>query len=211
MMVEVERKKQMSMNNLVLLFFLFFSCHQSEKKIQEKIENETVITEKFSKPDFKINQLELREENSLTNFYSQNIKLLDHLRYSPVTIFTDKEKKEYLIAYQYEGDVKNSFSCFEVGHLKDDPKLEKEDVVKTKYDNFMTESGLKLGITLEEITNLKGSDFKVEKKPNEEIIRYTIDNPDDPKIKQYEMPPYFMEFYLKDKKVYKIIFGFEYP
>ena len=210
-MVEVERKKQMSMNNLVLLFFLFFSCHQSEKKIQEKIENETVITEKFSKPDFKINQLELREENSLTNFYSQNIKLLDHLRYSPVTIFTDKEKKEYLIAYQYEGDVKNSFSCFEVGHLKDDPKLEKEDVVKTKYDNFMTESGLKLGITLEEITNLKGSDFKVEKKPNEEIIRYTIDNPDDPKIKQYEMPPYFMEFYLKDKKVYKIIFGFEYP
>lgn len=211
MMVEVERKKQMSMNNLVLLFFLFFSCHQSEKKIQEKIENETVITEKFSKPDFKINQLELREENSLTNFYSQNIKLLDHLRYSPVTIFTDKEKKEYLIAYQYEGDVKNSFSCFEVGHLKDDPKLEKENVVKTKYDNFMTESGLKLGITLEEITNLKGSDFKVEKKPNEEIIRYTIDNPDDPKIKQYEMPPYFMEFYLKDNKVYKIIFGFEYP
>jgi len=199
------------MNNLVLLFFLFFSCHQSEKKIQEKIENETVITEKFSKPDFKINQLELREENSLTNFYSQNIKLLDHLRYSPVTIFTDKEKKEYLIAYQYEGDVKNSFSCFEVGHLKDDPKLEKENVVKTKYDNFMTESGLKLGITLEEITNLKGSDFKVEKKPNEEIIRYTIDNPDDPKIKQYEMPPYFMEFYLKDNKVYKIIFGFEYP
>jgi len=83
--------------------------------------------------------------------------------------------------------------------------------VKTKYDNFMTESGLKLGITLEEITNLKGSDFKVEKKPNEEIIRYTIDNPDDPKIKQYEMPPYFMEFYLKDNKVYKIIFGFEYP
>jgi len=92
-MVEVERKKQMSMNNLVLLFFLFFSCHQSEKKIQEKIENETVITEKFSKPDFKINQLELREENSLTNFYSQNIKLLDHLRYSPVLFLQIKKKK----------------------------------------------------------------------------------------------------------------------
>ncbi|MBW8523545.1 hypothetical protein K0U91_12270 [Chryseobacterium chendengshani] len=198
------------MSSFLLLFFVLFSCQQSEKKVQEKKENETVITEKFSKPDFKINQLELREENSLTDFYSQNIRLLDNLRYSPVTIFTDKEKKEYLIAYQYEGDVKNSFSCFELGYLKDDPKLER-DFGKTKYDNFKTESGLKLGMTSEEITNLKGTDFKVEKKSKEEIIRYTIDNPDDPKIKQYEMPPYFMEFYLKDNRLYKIIFGFEYP
>ncbi|WP_312769572.1 hypothetical protein [Epilithonimonas sp.] len=209
-MVEVERKYQMLMNSLLLLFFLFFCCHQSEKKIQEKIENETVIIEKFSKPDFKINQLQLREESSVNNFYPQNIRLLDNLRYSPVIAFTDKEKKEYLLAYQYEGDVKNSFSCFEVGYLKDDPKLEK-DVTETKYNNFNTESGLKLGMTLEEITNLKGSDYKVEKKSDEEIIKYIVDNPDDPKIKQYEMPPYFMEFYLKDKKLHKILFGFEYP
>jgi len=209
-MVKVEQKYLTLTSSFLLLFFVFFSCQQSEKKIQEKIENETVITEKFSKPDFKISQLELREENSLTNFYSQNIRLLDHLRYSPVTVFTDKEKKEYLIAYQYEGDVKNSFSCFEIGYLKDDLKLEK-DVTETKYDDFKTESGVKLGMSLEEIINLKGRNYKVEKKPNEEIIRYVIDNPDDPKIKQYEMPPYFMEFYLKDNRVYKIIFGFEYP
>ena len=200
----------MLMKSLLLLFFLFFSCHQSEKKIQGKIENETVITENFSKPDFKVNQLQLREEGSINNFYPQNVRLLDNLRYSPVIAFTDKEKKEYLLAYQYEGDVKNSFSCFEVGYLKDDRKLEK-DVTETKYDNFNTESGLKLGMTLEEITNIKGSNYKVEKKSNEQIIRYTIDNPNDPKIKQYEMPPYFMEFYLKDSKLYKIIFGFEYP
>lgn len=209
-MEKMERKYQMLMNSLLLLFFLFFSCHQSEKKIQGKIENETVITENFSKPDFKVNQLQLREEGSINNFYPQNVRLLDNLRYSPVIAFTDKEKKEYLLAYQYEGDVKNSFSCFEVGYLKDDRKLEK-DVTETKYDNFNTESGLKLGMTLEEITNIKGSNYKVEKKSNEQIIRYTIDNPNDPKIKQYEMPPYFMEFYLKDSKLYKIIFGFEYP
>jgi len=209
-MEKVERKYQMLMNSFLLLFFLLFSCHQSEKKIQRKIGNETVITENFSKPDFKVNQLQLREENSINNFYSQNLRLLDNLRYSPVIAFTDKEKKEYLLAYQYEGDVKNSFSCFEVGYLKDDPKLEK-DVTQTKYDNFNTESGLKLGMTLEEITNIKGSNYKVEKKSNEQIIRYMIDNPDDPKIKKYKMPPYFMEFYLKDTKLYKIIFGFEYP
>lgn len=82
--------------------------------------------------------------------------------------------------------------------------------MQTKYDDFKTESGLKLGMTLKEITNLKGGDYKTEKKSNEEIARYTIDS-EDPKIKQYEMPSYFMEFYLKGNKVYKIIFGFEYP
>lgn len=209
-MVKVEQKYLTLMSSFLLMFFVLFSCQQSEKKIQEKIENETVITEKFSKPDFKINQLELRKENTLINFSSQNVVLHGNIRYSPIVAFANKEKKEYLLAYQYEGDVKNSFSCFEIGYLKDDAKLE-NDVVKTKYEDFETESGLKLGMTLEQITNLKGSDYKVEKKSNEEIIRYTIDNPDDPKIKQYEMSPYFMEFYLKDNKLYKIIFGFEYP
>lgn len=209
-MEQVGRKYQMLMNSLLLLLFLIFSCHQSEKKIKEEIQYKTTITEEFSNPDFKINQLELREKNSLINFYSQNIIVLNNLRYSPVVAFTNNEKKEYLLAYQYEGDIKNSFSCFEIGFLKDDSRLEKDASV-TKYDDFKTESGLKLEMTLEEITNLKGIDYKVEKKSNEEIVRYTIDNPDNPKIKQYEMPPYFMEFYLKNNTTYKIIFGFEYP
>jgi len=85
------------MSSFSMSLFVLFSCQQSGKKTQEKIENETVVTEKFSKPDFKINQLELREESSLTNFYPQNIRLLPNLRYSPVTVFTDKEKKEYLL------------------------------------------------------------------------------------------------------------------
>ncbi len=200
----------MLMNSLFVLFFLLFSCQESNKKVQKRLENKVNLNEKFSKPDFKINLLELRNENTLAKFYSSNIKLQDRLRYSPVVVFENKDKTKYLITYHYDGDVKYAFSCFEIGYLKDDHKL-KNGIVTTNYENFTTESGVKLGMSLQEIINLKGNDYKVEKKSNEEIIRYTIDNPDNPKIKQYEMPPYFMEFYLKDNKVYKIIFGFEYP
>lgn len=207
-MVEVARKYQMLMSSFLFLFFLLFACQQSKKEVPA-IENKIQI-EKFSRPDFSVNQLKLRKENTFKEFYSQNLKLQDKLRYSPVLAFVDKNENKYFLAYQYEGDTKNSFSCFEIGYIKDDLELKKE-IAPTKYEDFETESGLKLGISFDEIINLKGKDYKVEKKSNGDIVRYVIDDPDNPKIKEYEMPPYFMEFYVKDNKVYKIIFGFEYP
>ncbi|MDF2833919.1 MAG: hypothetical protein K0Q82_3025 [Chryseobacterium indoltheticum] len=196
---------------IFVLFILTINCQQKES--HETIVNKEASQKEFS-PEISINKiLKLEDYLSFERFYPQynTLKVEYRMRETPAILFSNNSEKEYLITYQYEGDTKNNFSLFEIGYLKDDTKLKNYVVNKTKYDNFKTESGLKLGMTLEEITNLKGSDFKVEKKSNEEIIRYTIDNPDDPKIKQYEMPPYFMEFYLKDKKVYKIIFGFEYP
>lgn len=196
---------------IFVLFILTINCQQKES--HETIVNKEASQKEFS-PEISINKiLKLEDYLSFERFYPQynTLKVEYRMRETPAILFSNNSEKEYLITYQYEGDTKNNFSLFEIGYLKDDTKLKNYVVNKTKYDNFKTESGLKLGMTLEEITNLKGSDFKVEKKSNEQIIRYTIDNPDDPKIKQYEMPPYFMEFYLKDKKVYKIIFGFEYP
>ncbi len=196
---------------IFVLFILTINCQQKES--HETIVNKEASQKEFS-PEISINKiLKLEDYLSFERFYPQynTLKVEYRMRETPAILFSNNSEKEYLITYQYEGDTKNNFSLFEIGYLKDDTKLKNYVVNKTKYDNFKTESGLKLGMTLEEITNLKGSDFKVEKKSNEQIIRYTIDNPDDPKIKQYEMPPYFLEFYLKDKKVYKIIFGFEYP
>lgn len=196
---------------IFVLFILTINCQQKES--HETIVNKEASQKEFS-PEISINKiLKLEDYLSFERFYPQynTLKVEYRMRETPAILFSNNSEKEYLITYQYEGDTKNNFSLFEIGYLKDDTKLKNYVVNKTKYDNFKTESGLKLGMTLEEITNLKGSDFKVEKKSNEQIIRYTIDNPDDPKIKQYEMPPYFMEFYLKNNRVYKIIFGFEYP
>lgn len=212
--MEENQNLKAMVNKLVTFFFLFILTINCQKKESHKTRVDKKVSQKDFSPEISINKiLKLEDYLSFESFYPkyQTLKIEYGIRETPAILFSNNSEQEYLITYQYEGDTKNNFSLFEIGYLKDDSKLKNYSVNKTKYDDFKTESGLKLGLTLEEITNLKGSDFKVEKKSNEQIIRYTIDNPDAPQIKQYEMPPYFMEFYLKDNKLYKIIFGFEYP
>lgn len=212
--MEENQNLKAMVNKLCTIFFLFILTINCQQKESHKTTVSKQISQKDFSPEISINKiLKLEDYLSFEKFYPnyKNLKVVYGMRETPAILFSNISEKEYLITYQYEGDTKNNFSLFEIGYLKDDIKLKNYTVNKTTYDNFNTESGLKLGMTLEEITSIKGSNYKVEKKSNEQILRYTIDNPDDPKVKQYEMPPYFMEFYLKDNKLYKIIFGFEYP
>jgi len=212
--MEENQNLKAMVNKLCTFFFLFILTINCQQKESHKTTVSKQISQKDFSPEISINKiLKLEDYLSFEKFYPnyKNLKVEYGMRETPAILFSNTSEKEYLITYQYEGDTKNNFSLFEIGYLKDDIKLKNYNVNKTTYDNFNTESGLKLGMTLEEITSIKGSNYKVEKKSNEQILRYTIDNPDDPKVKQYEMPPYFMEFYLKDNKLYKIIFGFEYP
>lgn len=212
--MEENQNLKAMVNKLCTIFFLFILTINCQQKESHKTTVSKQISQKDFSPEISINKiLKLEDYLSFEKFYPnyKNLKVVYGMRETPAILFSNISEKEYLITYQYEGDTKNNFSLFEIGYLKDDIKLKNYTVNKTTYDNFNTESGLKLGMTLEEITSIKGSNYKVEKKSNEQILRHTIDNPDDPKVKQYEMPPYFMEFYLKDNKLYKIIFGFEYP
>lgn len=212
--MEENQNLKAMVNKLCTIFFLFILTINCQQKESHKTTVSKQISQKDFSPEISINKiLKLEDYLSFEKFYPnyKNLKVVYGMRETPAILFSNISEKEYLITYQYEGDTKNNFSLFEIGYLKDDIKLKNYTVNKTTYDNFNTESGLKLGMTLEEITSIKGSNYKVEKKSNEQILRYTIDNPDDPKVKQYEMPPYFMEFYLKNNKLYKIIFGFEYP
>lgn len=148
---------------IFVLFILTINCQQKES--HETIVNKEASQKEFS-PEISINKiLKLEDYLSFERFYPQynTLKVEYRMRETPAILFSNNSEKEYLITYQYEGDTKNNFSLFEIGYLKDDTKLKNYVVNKTKYDNFKTESGLKLGMTLEEITNLKGSDFKVEK------------------------------------------------
>jgi hypothetical protein len=74
-------------------------------------------------PDSTINRkLFLSNYNSLQNFYKdyENVTTIEQIRESPVVVFMNRSKVEYLIAYQYEGGTKNSFDCFEIGLLKNE-------------------------------------------------------------------------------------------
>ena len=225
---------RMSMNKTVkiigvLIFSLFLSCQNKEININNNrdlkserhvngshnlIESD-VHKEKKSipvndfLPDSSINnKLFLDNYRSINNLITPNeIKYITHIRNSPVILFINKDNSEYLLAYQYEGATKYSFDCFEIGYRKEFPNFKGYE---TNENHFFTESGLRLGISLQELEKIKGRNFMKEIKNYETIIYYYLSG-NHPFVRRYHMPGYFMKFFLRENKVVKIIFGFEYP
>lgn len=166
-------------------------------------------------PDTSINRkLYLENQKSLEIFYSLSkpIQLVERIRECPVAIFCNNSKKEYLLAYQYEGNSHNSFSCFEVGYFADDKTISVEKSFVTNETKFQTESGLHLGISFEEVIHIKGKGYDQLTTGAYIVLKYRIDDFEKNSfLKRYNMPGYYMEISLKSNVVKKIMFGFDYP
>ncbi|MEO4004946.1 hypothetical protein [Flavobacterium sp. CAU 1735] len=181
--------------------------------IKEKQKTEQEVKEVA--PDTTINKILMLENGeSLQKFYKdyKMISTVDRLRESPIVIFSNSDKSQYLLAYQYEGGSKNNFSCFEIGYFDNDKKLSKDSSYNTSDRIFQTESKLVLGLSLDEIIKIKGDGYKSKDENGETIITYRIDDYEkSPFLLRYNMPGYFIEFRLKNNKATRITFGFDYP
>lgn len=198
---------------------------KNEQVVLESLKTDTLLNEEKNiiseikknniSPDTTINKKLFLENNmSLSNFYSREkpLVLVERLRESSVIIFGNKSNKEYLLAYQYEGNTENTYSCFEIGYFEDDKKISFENSNQSDEINFQTESGLCLGLSLEEITRIKGSKYEQHKLENYRVLIYKIeDYKNSSFLKEYNMPSYFIEIWLENNIVKKIKFGFDYP
>ncbi|MCX8481042.1 MAG: hypothetical protein ORN58_03895, partial [Sediminibacterium sp.] len=167
-------------------------------------------------PDTTVNmKLKLSNLLSLQQFFSgykDDQNLIIGLRESPIAIFFNKSKLEYLFAYQYEGSSKNTFDCFEIGYLKNESRLNNVNYYNTSIDSFLTESNLGLGITLDKLESIKGTNYiKTNYADLTKIIYRNSDFDNTAFLKRYSMPSYFMEFTLKENKVIMLKYGFDYP
>ncbi|MET0638219.1 MAG: hypothetical protein ABWZ25_19470 [Chitinophagaceae bacterium] len=165
--------------------------------------------------DTTINQkLLLENPPSLKKFYAkvETVDLVGKIRSSPVAVFSNTGNDEYLLAYQYEGNAQSSFSCFEIGYIKDLKGIDESKVNHSGEKSFRTESNLQLGLSLADIVKIKGNGFKKKRVNGETILNYRIDDfATSTFLKKYNMPGYFIELVSKEDKVVKIVFGFDYP
>lgn len=208
-MEEKEVRYPMSMNSVFLVVVFLCSCQHANKKVENLGVEENHKDSTLFIPELSVNRLELRNSISWNNQF-KNIKLIGEIRESYVAIFTNQNQEEYLIASQYEGDESNSFSSFEIGYGENDSIAVKRGRM-TDYKNFKTESGLKLGLSENDIVRLKGNNYATEHIQNTKILKYNIDELSSPFLEKFAMPSYFMNFYLRHDKVFKICFGFGYP
>lgn len=200
---------------LIFLFctLIFTNCNDVQKKDDNdeklflKHQDLKPIQEATFLPDSTVNEiLILSRSESAEVFYSDisSEQYITHLRESPVIGFSNKENNEYLLLYQYEGGVKNAFSCFEIGYTSN---LEKK-LTTLDYNRFKSESGLALGITLSELENIKGKSYT---QNGTKVVYQLADYENSSFLRSYNMPAYFLECMLEDDRVVRIKYGFDYP
>ncbi len=155
-------------------------------------------------PDISVNDIKLSDTTTVVLGYSDlKYNVIEDKEELPYVIFTNENKTEILKLYLFYGTKKNEFYQAEIS-----PYDKKIVPNPTKYANFSTESGIKLGISKKDLIKIKGNNF-VE---TNHVLRYEISDYEKSHfLEKYNMPIYFAEYTFDQDKLSKIYFGFEYP
>lgn len=226
MMVQDQKLNQMGNNSffgsllVALIGVVFFSCGQSEKTTKgnpvnkEKAKIETVFT--FN-PDTSI-------KNSVI-LMSASIPLSQEVAKLP--FYNDKKflktsAGQLLVLQGNYGGAAGTYQYFDVFFDKDTSfgitstysymNLNDIEFYKSSSESFETESGIKLGLTKDEVLAIKGSTGYKETNQNDyTILSYVIDDFSTDILSRYNMPLYEMVLYFKDGILMRYSFGFPTP
>ncbi len=168
------------------------------------IEEKSIIP--FTPDSTVCNILILHNRESSIKFYPEisSIEAIDLVRGFPYIGFLNRDENEYLVVYQYYGGTKNAFSCFEIGYADSS----EGNFINTHYKNFYTESGISLGMAIENLIEIKGNTYQ---RVADKIIYKLNDFAHSEFLIKHNIPIYFMECSIKDGRLVKIVYGFEYP
>lgn len=225
-MEETVKSKPMSTNNqisilITLCIMSFFSCEIHKKNnvvqsIEYKIENNKIedrVSVTGFIPDTSVNDVMFLEQYFVPQIYGVDSFIkIEGVRENYVVAFCNNKKDKYLLTYFYEGGAENTFSAFEIGYIKDDIAILQQQPYHTNNIDFLTESVIHLGLTLDEVINIKGTPQNRYIEQGFTIMSYYIsDNEKSDFLNRYKMPSYLYRFWFKDNKLVKFLFGFNYP
>lgn len=169
--------------------------------------------QKQFQPDTAINgKLVLENPQSVKTFLPdlQSPEICENrMRPYPFSLFVNKTGTTYLFAYCYEGSLRNEYSGFEIGYVTDIAPLEGIKHYTVPDSLFTTETGIMLGMDVEELIKIKGKDFQ-KTDENGSWLVYRIGAESD-FCRKYGMPDYVMKVRVSNGKINRICFGFEYP
>lgn len=186
-----------------------------EQSVETKTKQTDPVDTSKVQPDTTINKkLILRNARSTGDFFPAESKLFlkEGLRSSPVLTTCNLNGSQYLFAYHFEGDSKNSFSVFEIGYTSALDTVESVSLLKLTEETFRTESGLHLGMGSDDVIRIKGGDFVKTEENGITQFYYHFNNYESSAFLQsVEMPGYFIQIFLKKDEVVKVVFGYDYP
>lgn len=213
----------MGLNKFLIAFFgivLLFGCGNPNVSTNQKGDPENTepnwyrdLEQGMSKvgpsfiPDTTIAQISLLNSERVDLFLGELVmeQLVDEGL--PKISVMSGDNSQMLTVYFHPGSKIKEFSEFEVEALKN------KELVKLSVEEseFITESGIKLGLTTEELKAIKGEPMEI-LEAEVTIFKYQIDNYENsPFLKRYKMPNYYADYTFEKGVLTKFRFGFGYP
>jgi hypothetical protein len=177
------------------IFFLLLvgalqSCSQKPNRAQPKYK------------DTSINKFVLLNSRSIQETLGdQTGKIIEDEKATRI-IVSNSDSSEFLTLFHLDGSNVNTFNEFEVSKKREMGMP--IQIVKDKF--FVTESGVRLGMTLEQLLQTKGKGVIKKDTMGVTIISYKIKNTE--LQNKYEMPIYESSYYFKKNKLFRFTFGF---
>lgn len=211
----------------IFFVFLFVNCKKAEDKavrqnarvelIPEPDKAERLKYEALSKlknsncildePDISVNGINIQDSESAEKIIDEKDKIDDSDEYH----FYSNLERETLTLVQHPGDANHEISIFRI----ENSGKESFNYRQIKVDAFKTGKGIQLGMSKVEIIKKLGKCYAtIDSTKNYIELYYRIELPNDSKSKLLEksnMPIYYASYKLRNDKLDKLEFGFEYP
>lgn len=184
------------MKTLFRLFFLVLivvGCQEQSK------------TSNTFQPDVSVQKIQLKNAANVKKTFGDDVtKNLLGFTMPQVSILSSNQRERFTMVYNPKND-SLQFSKFQV---KINPTLDEVTPI-SPFPKFKTESGIQLGITMEELEKIKG---QPDEKINDMVIKwiYTVDQSKLPSFLNYfNEEQYSATYVFLDNRLIEFSFGFE--
>lgn len=158
-------------------------------------------------PDTAIGKISLINSHNVNDYLGEDIMdrlVEDQLIHASVL---SSDKKQKLTVYFHPGGVSKEFAEFQITYSN-----KSDSVTQVTTDSgFLTESNIHLGITIDELVEIKGEPNSISYK-QDTIYHYKLDDfKSSDFLKRYNMPVYYADYIFRDGNLVEFKFGFWYP
>ena len=176
----------------------------------EKFEHDNYSSEdvKFI-PDSSINGISLHSDSLVISLLGDDYeKSINSNADIPYLLVFNTKTNQLLTLYQHPGGVKGEFAELEVSGFKE---YDKRHAIQISDKEFVTESGIRLNMTVGDLKSIKGEPDTIIVKETTTLV-YKLDKIDKSSfLERHNMPIYFADYEFKDGYLIRFKFGFEYP
>ena len=193
--------------SMMCMLVLLTSCTNKKATNSEEQSTAQVVKVDF-KPDIKIGLISLLNSINVDDYLGENVmSRLDKFPIPCASVVCNKGKQR-LSVYFHPGNMTKEFSEFEISFI--DEKTNKDLLTRDK--EFKTESGIKLGLNMENLMSIKGEPHNTTVNDNRTVLHYKItDFKNSAFLSKYNMPIYYSDYEFENDFLIKFKFGFEYP